>query len=170
VQEANYNQPQSTYPGSNYFPPPPGQAQVEPVYQNVHADPYGTNRDSTAAAQDYSPYATYNPADYPPAGTHQPYEQTRGVYGESDATLGAPYPGQDTFAGDSRYAAPEDAAAQREREHEMREDAQEARRGRDPGNVSGPSVPTMNVEQRDSSGVASEEDQDAGTSLHAPWS
>ncbi|OQO01135.1 hypothetical protein B0A48_13378 [Cryoendolithus antarcticus] len=145
--DAGYNRQggQSSYPGGMHFPPPPNAAQADPAYANAHADPFASNRDSTAAAQNYSPYPAYNPADYPATGTTHPYEQTRGAYGESDATLGAPYPGQDTFAGDSRFAAPEDAAAQREREHEIREDAaaEEARhrgRDRDPGNVSGSPV------------------------------
>ncbi|OQO04441.1 hypothetical protein B0A48_09363 [Cryoendolithus antarcticus] len=153
--DAGYNRQggQSSYPGGMQFPPPPNAAQADPAYANAHADPFATNRDSTAAAQNYSPYPAYNPADYPPTGTTHPYEQTRGVYGESDATLGAPYPGQDTFAGDSRFAAPEDAAAQREREHEIREDAaaEEARRhgrDRDPGNVSGSPVHSFEPAQQ----------------------
>ncbi|KAK6430815.1 hypothetical protein LTR95_013024, partial [Oleoguttula sp. CCFEE 5521] len=153
--DAGYNRQggQSSYPGGMHFPPPPNAAQADPAYAHAHPDAFASNRDSTAAAQNYSPYPAYNPADYPPTGTTHPYEQTRGAYGESDATLGAPYPGQDTFAGDSRFAAPEDAAAQREREHEIREDAaaEEARhRGRDhdPGNVSGSPVHSFEPAQQ----------------------
>jgi hypothetical protein len=166
-----YNQTQpSNYPGGMNFPPPPNAAINEPAYHNAQPDPYAAQRD----AQNYNPYPAYNPATFPAGATHQPYEQSRGAYGESDATLGAPYPGGETFAGDSRYPTPEDAAVQREREHEHREDAQEARRGRDPGNVSGSSSIPMPVPEQAQHGYESQGgvgggggdvDQDAGTSL-----
>lgn len=93
---------QHTYPSSNYFPPPP-------------TGEYA--REGEAAP---TPYAAYNPADYADnsavnianqAQHHantQPYGHN--YYGDSEANLGAPYP-NDTFAGDSRFAAPHDGRA-----------------------------------------------------------
>lgn len=149
-----YDQPQAAYPGGNYFPPPP----TDPGY-NHPADPYPQQEGN------YNPYPAYNPAEYPPESSHTPYEQTRGAYGDSDATLGAPYP-NDTFAGDPRYAAPNDAPAARGREDSRDRDGH---RGRDPGNVSGndPSTAT-NVAREDRESSSVDEDRetrrDAGTS------
>jgi len=162
-EHAGFNPPPQAYPGGHYFPPPP-QQQAEPAFPG-NAEPYSPQNNQ----QNYNPYPAYNPADYPPASAHHPYEQTRGAYGESDATLGAPHP-NDTFAGDPRYGASEDEAAAREREHELREDAREARRGRepegrDPGNVSG-SVPNTERGRANIGGGGVVEDQDAGTSMH----
>lgn len=120
-----YDQPQAPYPGGNYFPPPP----VDQAYHP--ADPYAAPPHEGA----YNPYPAYNPADYPPESSHAPYDQTRGAYGESDATLGAPYP-NDTFEGDSRYTAPAGEAAPRGR-GVSRSRSRSRSRGRDPGNVSG---------------------------------
>ncbi|KAK5114533.1 hypothetical protein LTR62_002468 [Meristemomyces frigidus] len=76
---------QQSYPSSNYFPPPP------------------TGDHSREAPLEYP---AYNPADYA-HGQPQQHQRPYGNYGygDSEANLGAPYPG-DTFAGDSRYAAP----------------------------------------------------------------
>lgn len=120
-QNAPYGQQQS-YPSSTYFPPPPtgDQAYGEHAY----------------AQQPQQSYPAYNPADYanqPPQPN--PYENSRGAYGDSDANLGQPYPGE-TYAGDARYGA------------------QDHNRGRgrpDPENVSAP-----NSSERES--------QEAGTS------
>ncbi|KAF2720078.1 hypothetical protein K431DRAFT_304592 [Polychaeton citri CBS 116435] len=83
------------YPSSNYFPPPPtqpeGYVKNEPEYEPSH-----------------NPYPAYNPADWSNQNTqqHQPvYDQSHGQYGQSNTTLGAPYP-NDTFAGDVRYENP----------------------------------------------------------------
>ena len=106
-QHAPYD-PAASYPSSNYFPPPPTGDFIQDVPRN-----------------EQNPYPAYNPAEYAHgAQAHQPYGNAN--YGESEATLGAPYP-NDTFAGDVRYAAPEPA-------HE------EHRRGRDPENVSLPNA------------------------------
>jgi hypothetical protein len=120
-----YDQPQAPYPSGNYFPPPP----VDQAYNP--ADPYAAPPHEGA----YNPYPAYNPADYPPESSHAPYDQTRGAYGESDATLGAPYPNV-TFEGDSRYPAPAGDTAPRGR-GVSRSRSRSRSRGRDPGNVSG---------------------------------
>jgi hypothetical protein len=73
-----------------------------------------------------------------------PYEQTRGAFGESDATLGAPYP-NDTFEGDARYPAAanepaprgREASRDRSRSRSRTRSRSRNRRGRDPENVSG---------------------------------
>jgi hypothetical protein len=120
-----YDQPQAPYPSGNYFPPPP----VDQAYNP--ADPYAAPPHEGA----YNPYPAYNPADYPPESSHAPYDQTRGAYGESDATLGAPYPNV-TFEGDSRYPASAGDTAPRGR-GVSRSRSRSRSRGRDPGNVSG---------------------------------
>ncbi|KAK1050734.1 hypothetical protein LTR74_016958 [Friedmanniomyces endolithicus] len=104
-QGAYGNEP--AYPSSSYFPPPP-------------TDEYARGEPEPA------PYPQYNPADFAQGGPQQPYHQSYGGYGESDATLGAPHP-NDTFAGDPRYAATPDATPYDERN-----------RGRNPENVSAP--------------------------------
>jgi hypothetical protein len=78
---------------------------------------------------------------------HTPYGATRGAYGDSEANLGAPY-ANDTFAGDTRYAADDGRG-----------------RGREPPeNVSAPvndsHVSTTNPNNGE------QEAQDAGTSVH----
>ncbi|KAK1810077.1 hypothetical protein LTR12_015556 [Friedmanniomyces endolithicus] len=109
-QQGGYgNEP--AYPSSSYFPPPP-------------TDEYARGEPEPA------PYPQYNPADFAQGGPQQPYHQSYGGYGESDATLGAPHP-NDTFAGDPRYGATPDAAPYDERN-----------RGRNPENVSAP-VPAV---------------------------
>ncbi|KAI7267512.1 hypothetical protein KC345_g7920 [Hortaea werneckii] len=102
------------YPGGNYFPPPPTD---DHVY------------DQAAPPQQPNPYPAYNPADYAQGGPqHQPYPHSYGAY-DSEANLGAPYPGgNDTFAGDTRYAPTP--------EHD-------GRRGRNPVDVS--RAPTANT-------------------------
>ncbi|KAI6816870.1 hypothetical protein KC340_g14938 [Hortaea werneckii] len=102
------------YPGGNYFPPPPTD---DHVY------------DQAAPPQQPNPYPAYNPADYVQGGPqHQPYPHSYGAY-DSEANLGAPYPGgNDTFAGDTRYAPTP--------EHD-------GRRGRNPDDVS--RAPTANT-------------------------
>ncbi|KAK0922282.1 hypothetical protein LTR91_004956 [Friedmanniomyces endolithicus] len=98
---------EAAYPSSTYFPPPP-------------TDEYARGEPEPA------PYPQYNPADFAQGGPQQPYHQSYGGYGESDATLGAPHP-NDTFAGDPRYGATPDATQYDERN-----------RGRNPENVSAP--------------------------------
>ncbi|KAI7348147.1 hypothetical protein KC354_g13706 [Hortaea werneckii] len=102
------------YPGGNYFPPPPTD---DHVY------------DQSAPPHQPNPYHAYNPADYAQGGPqHQPYPHSYGAY-DSEANLGAPYPGgNDTFAGDTRYAPTP--------EHD-------GRRGRNPDDVS--RAPTANT-------------------------
>lgn len=151
-QNAGYNA-QQTYPGSTYFPPPPT------APENVYADPAY----ATPAQQQAADYPPYNPADYaqPSGATPQqnyPYNAARGGYGDSDANLGAPY-GHETFAGDGRYAAPEQPATPLD----------ERRRGRDPpNNVSAPNTgsATANTAERQNDVAAQNEreTQDAGTS------
>ncbi|KAI7665028.1 hypothetical protein KC318_g7359 [Hortaea werneckii] len=111
--QAPYDNHQA-YPGGNYFPPPPTD---DHVY------------DQAAPPQQPNPYPTYNPADYAQGGPqHQPYPHSYGAY-DSEANLGAPYPGgNDTFAGDTRYAPTP--------EHD-------GRRGRNPDDVS--RAPTVNT-------------------------
>lgn len=151
-----YDQPQQPYPGGNYFPPPP--VNDQPYHP---ADPYPPGEGA------YNPYPAYNPADYPPESSHAPYEQTRGAYGDSDATLGAPYP-TDTFEGDSRYQAPADAPRGR--------DDSRDRRGRDAGNVSSNNPDASGTtpdferreEERENSSAGTghrKEREDAGTSV-----
>lgn len=129
-QDAGYP-PQQAYPSSNYFPPPP-------TGDHAYAQqPYPQQQQQQA-------YPAYNPADWAQSGGQQnPYDNTRGAYGDSDANLGAPY-ANDTFAGDPRYAPDEHPPTPRD----------ERRRGRDPENVSAPSA--VNNER---------ETQDAGTSV-----
>ncbi|KAI7252759.1 hypothetical protein KC335_g15512 [Hortaea werneckii] len=102
------------YPGGNYFPPPPTDDHV----YNQAAPPQQSN-----------PYPAYNPADYAQGGPQQqPYSHPYGAY-DSEANLGAPYPGgNETFAGDTRYAPTP--------EHD-------GRRGRNPDDVS--RAPTANT-------------------------
>ncbi|RMY66343.1 hypothetical protein D0863_08511 [Hortaea werneckii] len=102
------------YPGGHYFPPPPTD---DHVY------------DQAAPPQQPNPYPAYNPADYAQGGPqHQPYPHPYGAY-DSEANLGAPYPGgNETFAGDTRYAPTP--------EHD-------GRRGRNPDDVS--RAPTANT-------------------------
>ncbi|KAK0829138.1 hypothetical protein LTR03_016350 [Friedmanniomyces endolithicus] len=111
---------EAAYPSSSYFPPPP-------------TDEYARGEPEPA------PYPQYNPADFAQGGPQQPYHQSYGGYGESDATLGAPHP-NDTFAGDPRYAATPDATPYDERN-----------RGRNPENVSAP-IPAV-AEQEHADGV-----------------
>lgn len=112
---------QPTYPSSHYFPPPP---------TGDNGGYGGPNA-----------YPAYNPADYAgqPAQQH-PYDSGYGGYGDSDANLGQPHPG-DTYAGDERHNAPQDHSRH------------DGRRGRSPENVS---VSKENLKGRDS--------QDGGTS------
>ncbi|RMX88881.1 hypothetical protein D0868_14744 [Hortaea werneckii] len=128
------------YPGGNYFPPPPTD---DHVY------------DQAAPPQQPNPYPAYNPADYAQGGPqHQPYPHSYGAY-DSEANLGAPYPGgNDTFAGDTRYAPTP--------EHD-------GRRGRNPDDVS--RVPNANTTAKAKPPSPSESEatergkpQDAGTS------
>lgn len=128
------------YPGGNYFPPPPTD---DHVY------------DQAAPPQQPNPYPAYNPADYAQGGPqHQPYPHSYGAY-DSEANLGAPYPGgNDTFAGDTRYAPTP--------EHE-------GRRGRNPDDVS--RAPTANTAAKtkppspsDSEATERGDPRDAGTS------
>lgn len=92
-------------------------------------------------ADAYPSYATYNPADYPPASAGAAREpHLNPAYGESDLSLGQPNP-NDTFAGDRRYDDPaaEAAAArelQEEREMQQERDWQGRASKNDPGNVS----------------------------------
>lgn len=126
-QSAPYDNGQA-YPSSNYFPPPP-------------TGDYATARNEPHAEQQNA-YPAYNPADYAQGGGHQPYPQTYGAYGDSEANLGAPYPGGETYAGDPRYAAP------------TPDHAHEGARGRqNPDDVSSPNGSS-----------AERESQDAGTS------
>jgi hypothetical protein len=156
-----YDQPQAAYPGGNYFPPPP-------------VDPYAHQQEGA-----YNPYPQYNPADYPPESSHAPYEQTRGAYGESDATLGAPYP-NDTFEGDARYPAAanepvprgREASRDRSRSRSRTRSRSRNRRGRDPENVSGehhPFVTTAPNSESDHGNsqitVREEHSDDAGMSV-----
>jgi len=89
---APYGQQTQGYPGGNYFPPPP-------TGENVQSDPQYAHQGG---------YPAYNPADYAQQGAPHahPYDTSRGVYNESDATLGQAYP-NDTYAGDARYGADE---------------------------------------------------------------
>ncbi|RMX80750.1 hypothetical protein D0869_07316 [Hortaea werneckii] len=137
--QAPYNNHQA-YPGGNYFPPPPTD---DHVY------------DQAAPPQQPNPYPAYNPADYAQGGPqHQPYPHSYGAY-DSEANLGAPYPGgNDTFAGDTRYAPTP--------EHD-------GRRGRNPDDVS--RAPTANTTAKakppspsDSEATGRGKPQDAGTS------
>lgn len=153
-----YDQPQAAYPGGNYFPPPP----VDQAYHP--ADPYAPQHEGA-----YNPYPQYNPADYPPESSHAPYPQTRGAYGESDATLGAPYP-NDTFEGDARYPAQHEPLPRGRAESRSRSRSRD-RRGRDPDNVSGndpttaPSLENASREDtNDESGVR-QNPEDAGMSV-----
>lgn len=108
------------YPSSHYFPPPP------------------TGENAQYAEQQQT-YPTYNPADYahqPPG--QQPYDATRGAYGDSDANLGQPYP-NDTFAGDARYGAQDHGRG----------------RGRpDPENVSAPNNDTEKERESQEAGMS----------------
>ena len=138
-QNAGYPPQQPGYQAP-YFPPPP-------TGENVYAqnEPYPTQQQQAA-------YPIYNPADYAqPGPTPTPYGATRGVYGDSEANLGAPY-ANDTFAGDTRYAAdtpPHDGRG----------------RGREPPeNVSAP-VDDYNVSTTNPNN-GEQEAQDAGTSVH----
>lgn len=115
--------PQQTYPSSHYFPPPP----TNDVAQNGG---YGGP----------SAVPVYNPADYAGQPAQQyPYDASYGGYGESDANLGQPHPG-DTYAGDERHNAP-------------RAHSRDGWRGRSPENVS---ASNESSKERDS--------QDGGTS------
>jgi hypothetical protein len=149
-QNAGYNAQQS-YPANAYFPPPPTAAAAE----NAYADPAY----APAAQQQQAAYPPYNPADYAqPTGAaaqpSYPYTTTRGAYGESDVTLGAPY-ANDTFAGDRRYPAPEQAATPHEERH----------RGRDPpNNVSAPDTAERQSDAVAQPPTAERDTQDAGTS------
>lgn len=124
-----YDQPQAAYPGGTYFPPPP----VDHAYHP--ADAYAPQQEGA-----YNPYPQYNPADYPPESSHAPYDQTRGAYGDSNATLGAPYP-NDTFAGDARYPEPGNEARSRGRDESRGRSRSQSRSrsrhrgGRDPENM-----------------------------------
>lgn len=152
-QNAGYNA-QQTYPGSTYFPPPPTAA------ENVYADPAYA---AAAQQQQAAAYPPYNPADYAQQASatpqpNYPYNATRGAYGDSDANLGAPY-ANETFAGDGRYAAPEQPATPHD----------ERQRGRDPtNNVSVPNAGSATVptaeRQGDNIAPNERETQDAGTS------
>lgn len=143
-QQPNPNYPtQQNYPGSTYFPPPPT------------GDNYYNNQ------QPAQQYAQYNPADYAPGGNqYSPYESTRGMYGDSEANLGASHPNNETYAGDSRGIAPEDAP---QPPASAPPDA-DRRRTRGGGgeadhNVSSPELPSdVNV------GEGEREGRDAGTS------
>ncbi|KAK5137149.1 hypothetical protein LTR08_000654 [Meristemomyces frigidus] len=130
---ASYDTRPQQYPGGNYFPPPPtddsGRAETHPA-------PAGE-----------IPYPAYNPADYAPGAHNQPYPQSYGAY-DSEANLGAPYPGGETFAGDPRYGNATPTPAH----------AQEGRRGREPDDVSAPPLPS----------AVQSESQDAGTSPMYP--
>lgn len=130
----NYGNNDQQYPGGHYFPPPP-------TGEHARADP---------GAEQQSPYPAYNPADYAQGpNQNQPYGD-QAQYGNSEPNLGAPYP-NDTYAGDQRYGGDHDAHGGE-------------RRGRDPENVSAPSVSSyqdhaMSPEER---GRGSRE-EDAGT-------
>jgi hypothetical protein len=105
-------------------------------------EPYPTQQQQQAA------YPPYNPADYAAGGPQpNPYGATRGAYGDSEANLGAPY-ANDTFAGDTRYAA-----------ETPPHDGRGRGRGPPPENVSAPVNVTSNPNdgERDA--------QDAGTSV-----
>ncbi len=136
-QNAGYPPQQEGYQNAPYLPPPPT---GEHVY--TPNEPYPNQQQQQAA------YPTYNPADYATGPQPTPYGATRGLYGDSEANLGAPY-ANDTFAGDSRYA---------EETHPHNEHG----RGREPPppeNVSAPVNVTSNPTdvERDA--------QDAGTSV-----
>jgi len=157
-----YDQPQAPYPGGTYFPPPP----VDQAYHS--ADPYAPAQEGA-----YNPYPQYNPADYPPESSHAPYEQTRGAYGDSSATLGAPYP-NDTFAGDARYPEPGNEPKTRGRDDSRGRSQSRSRsrnrRGRDPENVSGNNPPFGAAPSLEQSGYVQptvrNESDDAGMSVH----
>jgi hypothetical protein len=103
-QNAGYPTQQPTYPGGAYFPPPPT---GENVY--AHTEPYPNQQQQQAT------YPPYNPADYmQPGAQPTPYNNTRNAYSEQN--LGAPY-SNDTFAGDTRYAAEEHPDEGRGRGH-----------------------------------------------------
>ncbi|KAK3672152.1 hypothetical protein LTR78_007905 [Recurvomyces mirabilis] len=121
-QEQSAYQPQA-YPGGTYFPPPPTGAEA-PV------------------AAEHGGYPAYNPAEYAQGQHQQPYQNYG--YGESSATLGAPYP-NDTFAGDARYAPPTP---------DMHNPHDERNRGRTAGeNVSAPITTATEHDPRDADGV-----------------
>ncbi|KAH9845917.1 serine/arginine-rich splicing factor 4-like [Teratosphaeria destructans] len=123
-QTPQYDQPyggqQQQYPSGNYFPPPP-------TGEHVSAQqPYPEQ-------QQYQPY---NPADYAQDGpSQQPYSQTYGQYGESDANLGAPQ-AHETYAGDHRGYGDVDPTA-----------APHDGRGRNPENVSAPTASVVEDHQ-----------------------
>lgn len=159
-----YDQPQAAYPGGTYFPPPP----VDHAYHP--ADAYAPQQEGA-----YNPYPQYNPADYPPESSHAPYDQTRGAYGDSNATLGAPYP-NDTFAGDARYPEPGNEARSRGRDESRGRSRSQSRSrsrhrgGRDPENVSGNNPPDGATPTLQQSGyvqptVRNETSDDAGMSV-----
>lgn len=141
-QDAGYPSQQQGYQAPFFPPPPTG----ENVY--AHNEPYPNQQQQQAA------YPQYNPADYAqngPAAT--PYGATRGVYGDSEANLGAPY-ANDTFAGDTRYA-----------EETPRND--ERGRGREPPeNVSAPVNGSNTTTTTTNPDNNEHEAQDAGTSVH----
>ncbi|KAI7199137.1 hypothetical protein KC352_g20084, partial [Hortaea werneckii] len=122
------------YPGGNYFPPPPTD---DHVY------------DQAAPPQQPNPYPAYNPADYAQGGAqHQPYPHPYGAY-DSEANLGAPYPGgNETFAGDTRYAPTP--------EHD-------GRRGRNPDDVSRAPTANTTAKARPPSPSVSEATERGGT-------
>ena len=147
-QQAGYGN-QQAYPESPYFAPPPTAPVGEPAYAHQN--------NQYPLQQQQQAYPTYNPADYapPPGAAGTPYQDTRGAYGESDATLGAPYPGGETYAGDPRYPPQGESP----REERRRRDRQ------DPDNVSAPNkVPTPTPT---AGSVADDERSahDAGTSV-----
>lgn len=126
-----------TYPSSNYFPPPPAST-GEAAYASNQHDPY-------AEQQQQQAYPPYNPADYAQQGAQQqsyepyapqqnPYDHSRGAYGDSEANLGAPYHGGETYAGDPRGYPQQPETPREERG---------GRRGgdRSPENVSATNIP-----------------------------
>ena len=118
---APFNIKPQQYPGGNYFPPPP-------------TDDFA-RAEALPAPAGQLPYAAYNPADYGPGVHNQSYPQSYGAY-DSEANLGAPYPGGETFAGDPRYGNATPTPAH----------AHEGRRGREPDDVSAP-PPSSNVQR-----------------------
>lgn len=149
-QQANYAN-QQAYPASPYFEGPPTAPVGEPVYAP-------RNNQYPPQQQQQQAYPTYNPADYapPPGAAGTPYDATRGAYGESDATLGAPYPGGETYAGDPRQPPQGESP----REERSRRDRQ------DPDNVSAPTA-TVPTPTPTAGSVADDERSahDAGTSV-----
>ena len=140
-QPAGY-QPEQQYPSSNYFPPPPtGEHAYAPN------DPYAQQQQQQQQQQ--NPYPAYNPADYAQGAPQATaYDHSRGIHGDSDANLGAPY-ANETFAGDPRYGAQEESPRE------------ERRRGREgPENVSEP-----NNNNHGSLADDERETHDAGTSV-----